>query len=310
MRSRRLLSPRHKSLVMLLFVVSLILFAAPRSWTHGLLTAVQFVIPAQYAVQWGTDAVAGGPASDGMPPGAEECARLANERRGQEHLAAALAARVADLQREVELLTATRLWNVDGLSLGSSGRLVPADVLGGDVLAWRDSAWIDTGSVRRGDAVVSRTLEVGAGTAGGVQAGLAVLLGESLVGFVDAVGTHSSRVKLVSDTGSGMKVRIGRMVAGRLVSTERYYWMTGQGQGRMRVGDVVREDVDRGRIAAGDLVLSDPMLGALPAPMVVGTVTDCAADRENPLLAVLEVRSAVEAAGLRRVYVYDPRGAP
>lgn len=313
MRKRRLLSPRRKSLIVALLALALLAFFAPRAWTGPLLTAVQFVIPAQYVVEQSVSTVEGAlpVAASGINP--EEYERVVAERKGLEHVSAALGAKVAEMQGEIDLLTAARLWTVDGLQLGAQGRLVPAKVLGGDLLSWRDSAWIDVGgtsAVKHGDAVVSRTLEIGAGTEGGLRDGLAVLLGESLVGLVEGVATHSSRVRLLSDVGSSMKVRIGRMRNGKFVAADRYFWLTGEGKGEMRVADVAKEDVDKGNVAVGDLVLSDPMLSVLPAPMVVGKVAAYGVDRENPLLSTLRVTSAVDLTSLRRVYVYDPRATP
>lgn len=310
MRRRRLLSPRRKSLIVALLALALLAFFAPRAWTGPLLTAVQFVIPAQYVVEQSVSTVENALPAKGPAIHPAEIDRMVLERRGLENVSAALAAKVADMQGEIDLLTAARLWTVDGLQLGAQGRLVPAKVLGGDLLGWRDSAWIDvggTGSVKHGDAVVSRTLEIGAGTQGGVRDGLAVLLGESLVGLVEGVGTHSSRVKLLSDVGSSMKVRIGRMRDGKFVAADRYFWLAGAGKGEMRVGDVAKEDVEKGLVAVGDLVLSDPMLSVLPAPMVVGKVAAVGVDRENPLLSILSITSAVDLTNLRKVYVYDPR---
>jgi cell shape-determining protein MreC len=238
--------------------------------------------------------------------------RVLQEKQAMEGVAASLSAKVSEMQREIDLLTASRLWTIDGMQLGAQGRLVPAQVLGEDLLTWRDSAWIDVGGNHRiaeGAAVVSRSLQIAAPEPGAMRDGLAVLLGESLVGWVRGVGTHSARVQLLSDPGSKMKVRIGRIRGGQFEGPEFFFWLVGAGEGEMRVGDVAREQVSKGIVAVGDLVLSDPMLGALPAPMVVGKVVAIGADRENPLLAILNVASTVNLTRLQRVYVYDPRVA-
>ena len=40
--------------------------------------------------------------------------------------------------------------------------------------------------------------------------------------------------------------------------------------------------------------------------MTIGRITRIDPDQENPLLSVLTVESAVDEAGLRRVYVFEP----
>lgn len=310
MRKRRLLTPRRKNFVFALLALALIAFLAPRDWTGPLLTAVQFVIPVQSVVEQSVAAIQDRARNTPDPVNAADHQRMSLEKQSWENSSMALAAKVAEMQGEIDLLTASRLWTVDGLQLGARGRLIPARVLGGDLLSWRDSAWIDvgtTGSVRRGDAAVSRTMEIDLGSAGKPREGLAVLLGESLVGLVEQVGTHSARVKLLSDVGSSMKVRIGRLRDGRFSASDRYYWLTGVGRGGMSVRDMARSDVNAGIVAVGDFVLSDPMLSVLPAPMVVGKVTACETDRENPLLSILRVTSTTDLSRIRRVYVFDPR---
>ena len=48
------------------------------------------------------------------------------------------------------------------------------------------------------------------------------------------------------------------------------------------------------------------IVSILPAAMTVGKVTAIEPDHQNPLLAILTVRSELDDAALRRVYVYEP----
>ena len=130
------------------------------------------------------------------------------------HQVAALTIRVAELEREVGILTATRLWDVDGARLGASGQLIPAGVVTGDLLPWRSSSLINAGTlqgVRPGAAVTSCHFTVNRGTDDSVRNGLAILLGETLIGWVEQAGTHTARVKLLTAPSVAMKVRIGRL---------------------------------------------------------------------------------------------------
>src|SRR5262245_46581357 len=122
-----------------LAAVSLLLFVLPARWTSGLLGLVQIIVPLQdastAAVESVGEAIADQPAAV-KPEDFEEAQRQA---ASYAHQAAALAARVDDLEQEVEALTATRHWDAGGSRIGSKGRLVPARVVVGDVLAWRSS---------------------------------------------------------------------------------------------------------------------------------------------------------------------------
>jgi len=137
--------------------------------------------------------------------------------------------------------------------------------------------------------------------------GLAILYGETLIGTVEQAGTHTARVKLISDIGSQRKVLIGRFQEqGNFVAVERYFWLTGQGRGRMVIKDVEKKQVDEGVIAVGDYILSDPDDASLPASMVIGTVEAIHSDRNRPLLAIVEVATVLRASDLHRVYVFVP----
>ncbi|MEK7755748.1 MAG: rod shape-determining protein MreC, partial [Planctomycetota bacterium] len=156
-------------------------------------------------------------------------------------------------------------------------------------------------------AVTSHVFTVNRGEDAELRTGLAILLGEILVGTIEQIGTHTSRVKLLSDVSVQMKVRIGRWTGDRFLLVDRYFWMSGRGPGRMEIRDVERKDVDTGVVQVGDTVLSDPQSDVLPAAMTIGKVTTASADRDNPLFALLTIAAAVPEESLRRVYIYDPR---
>lgn len=289
-------------MIVALVTVSAAALWAPRSWTASLTSLGQWMAPAEDAVQTAVQAIdpRQAAASQVSP---EQFQLIEESLAAYRNENAALTARIEELEQEIRTLTATRLWDADGRRLGSRGRLIPARVLGEDVLPWRSSRLLSAGtwqSVREGQAVINR------GQDAQVRSGLAILLGQVLVGVVDQPATHTSRVRLISDPGTQMKVRLGRFVDGRFALVDRYFWLTGKSQGRMEVRDVDKRDVDAGSIAVGDVVLSDPRDELLPAALTIGRVAAIAGDRDNPLFAVLSIEALVPENSLDRVYVYDP----
>ncbi len=282
-------------------VLSAILFFLPQNWTHPLRGFVQVLIPFQHAA---------GAVGDALTENADAGAATPME-DAWEHRTAALSLRVQELEDEVRLLTATRLWEIDGGSMRSSGRLIPARAVAGDILPWRDSLLLNSGrlqGVSQGAIVATDRFVVDRGEAIGLHEGMAVLLGETLVGWVDELHAEASRVKCVSDVSVEMKVRVGRVTEAGFERAEGFFWLVGRGRGRMEIREVDHRLVQERAVEVGDLVVSDPASPLLAFPMVVGRVSEIAPNRENPLFSVLTVRTALEEAPLRRVYVYDPRG--
>ena len=226
-----------------------------------------------------------------------------------QHLVAALAARLRQLEGEVEILTATRLWDVGGRGIGPVGRLIPAQIVTKDLLSWRESRLVTVGTlqgVRAGAAVVTNHFSVDHGRDTDIRKGMAILLKETLIGVAEKVGSHTTRVKLLSDMSVQMKVRIGRFEDGAFALLDPYYWLTGRGKGVMQIGDIHRRDVEAGIIRVGDMVFSDPMSDTLPAALTIGRISRIDQDIESPLLSILTVESPVDITQLRRVYVFDP----
>lgn len=294
----------------LLIVAALSAIVFPGRWSGPLINLVQVVVPLQDAATVAADALSSLGNDRPSAVSSEAYEALTREKAAAEHQAAALAARVEDLEGEVALLTSTRLWSVAGQRLGASGRLIPARVVSQDLLPWRSSRLLSAGSVhgvQDGAAVTSQVFTVDRGESAGLRSGLAILLGETLVGEIEQTATHTSRVKLLSDVSVQRKVRIGRWTGDRFTIVDRYFWLTGRGSGRMEIRDVERKDVETGVIQVGDVVLSDPQSDVLPAAMTIGKITAASADRDNPLFAVLTLSAAVPEESLRRVYIYDPQ---
>lgn len=289
-------------------MVSLIAIFLPRAWTSRLINLVQVLLPLQDAANTSADAAAELLESSN-PVTRSAYEQLQREREALRNQVASLSMRLGELEDEVRVLAKTRLWEVDGEHIGTQGQLVPARVVAKDLVSWRDARVISTGGlqgVRRGDAVTSQTLSIDQGSDGGLQTGFGVLLGEVLIGTAEDVGTQASRVRLFSDPAAGTRVRIGRFTADGFAASDRVFWMSGRGDGRMHIDDVQQRDTAEGIVQIGDVVLSDRGAFNLPVPLTIGTVESIEPDRENPLLVNVTVVPAVDLVSLRKVYVFVP----
>ncbi len=308
MRGSKTGRPAHQTYLAVLIVISIVALLLPGRWTGKLISLMQVIVPFQDGAAIATDSIAGVISADNGTVSRRAFEALEREKAALEHRVAALATRAAELKKEVDLLAATRLWDVDGHRLGARGRLIPARVITEDLLPWRSSRLVTVGTlqgIRRGSAVTSRVFTIDEGDAGGLRGGMAVVLGEAFIGLVEQVGTHVSRVKLLSDVDVQMKVRVGRFTDDGFVSLGKYFWLTGQGNGVMEICDAQRRDVETGLIQIGDVVLSDPTSDILPAAMTIGRITAIEPDRDNPLLSIATVNSVIDERSLRRIYIYD-----
>jgi len=302
-------TPSGRTTLIGLFALALIFMLLPSSWTGGLMSLVQVLAPFQAVSSSAGDAVTNLAEHPAEPPTAEVHAQMQQRQLALQNQVAALSAYVETLEQENELLTAIRLQNLGAVPLGAKGRLIPARVIAQDAVTWRSSKLIDAGTlrgVRRGDAVTSHAFDVSRGSEEGVRDGLAVLLAESLVGVVERTGTHTARVKLLSDVTTQRRVRVGRFAEHEFVLAGPEFWLVGKGHGKMEIRDVDRRLEQDGTVQVGDLVLSDPTDTLLPSALTIGVVTSIEPDRDNPLLRIMTVEPRVRERRLQQVYVYDP----
>ena len=288
-----------------LLVCSLVGLLLPRSLTGGLMNLLQILVPLQDTANRAVDAVSG--TVVGRPASRVSAAEWENAQARQQalqHTVVTLQSTIAALEQSNRELAAIR-------GRGMPGKLIPARVVAPDVSAWRRSQLIDAGSLRsvRNDAaVISNYFTAHLGTEDGARTGLAVLSGEVLIGTIETAGTHTSRVKLLSDPTTRMAVLIARTQGDQFLPLDAEFWLVGAGENQARVRDVDHRYVKSGEIREGDGVLTVHGDPRLPVSMMVGTVRSAGPDRDNPLLYVLEVELAIDPARLRRVYVVDPSG--
>lgn len=302
-------TPTAKRWLILFLVTSVVVVLLPRKWTGGLISLVQVIVPFQDAVASGADAVGDAISASAASVPAEEFESLQIEKSALENQLASLSFRLKELEKDNSVLTGIRLWEVEGERIGARGRLIPARAITTDLLTWRASRLLTSGTlqgVRPGAPVVSQYFSINRGEEDGVRDGMAILLREALVGVIESAGTHTSRVRLLTDVKTQQKVTIGRITVDGFVAQDGFYLLRGRGGAAMEIRDVERRSIDDGSIAIGDLVLSAPMASSLPAAMRVGTIVETRVEPSNPLLAILTVASPIEEDSLRRVYVYDP----
>jgi cell shape-determining protein MreC len=188
-------------------------------------------------------------------------------------------------------------------------------VVAEDLLSWRDSRLIDAGTlrgIRRGAPVATRWFTVDVGAEQGAADGMAVLAGEVLIGWVEQAGTHTARVRLLTDPTTRMSVAVGRFDGPDFrrvpVGADVEFWLEADERGRLRIVDVDHRYVEgEDGIRSGDRVVTladDPQL---PVSMTIGVVTESKPDPENPLLYTLTVESAVRQR-IAQVYVLELSG--
>ena len=314
MQTRDARRKKRRTILAVLLGASVAGLLFPRVWLAPLTSVVQIFVPLQHAVGAAADAIGDGLGDSRPPVSAGEAAALRGENRALRNHLVAIQASLDRLRVEN-----ARLAGIRRGGLGETGRLIPARVIAGDMHGWRDSRLINSGKlrgVRTGAPVTTnRFVDRKALEEEGVRSGMAVLLGEALVGEVELVGTHTARVRLLSDPASRLKIQIGRFAehigeepsgAPVFKVVREASWLVGVGKGRMEIRDIDADDFTAGRVCVGDTVTSHPSNQLAPAALVVGEIIEIHPDRRNPLLCIATVRSLVDESQLRRVYVYDP----
>lgn len=302
-RTRR--TPNRKKLLAAAAAVTLILLVLPHEITGRLISLTQVVVPFQDWLGRSTEAVGDGLRLDGPPVDPADWDALVRRNQALTHQITALASRYEALERERAALAGIRHRGLSG------GRLVSARVLAGDASPLRDSALVNAGrlsGVRGGAAVASHYFTIERADGDDVRSGMSVLSGEALVGFVEQVGTHSARVRLLRDTGVTLTVNIARLADGKYFPLDADFWMVGTGSSGtgLQIRDVSHRYINEGAIQVGDFVLSSPTDARLPVPLNVGVIAAIHQDAGNRLLYRLDVTPAVDYDRVRDVFVVDP----
>lgn len=224
---------------------------------------------------------------------------------GMEHRIAFLTSRNASLVEQNERLTQLR-------DMGIGGRLIPASIRSQDVLAWRRSRLIDRGSLRgvqRENAVLSREFSLPLSSRQQVSDGVSVLSAESLVGVAEQVGPYASRVRLLTDPATRLRVRVTQETEEGQVVLPVTFLLEGAGAAGMVIREVDHRFVRERWISVGSIVVTEDDPPNVPGGLTVGRVSTATADRDNMLIYTLAVVPVVDYDGMDEVFVYDPSGA-
>ena len=182
-----------------------------------------------------------------------------------------LRARVAELEEQVNALTIEnvrlREYEAEVVQLRGLLGFVEANptwaFLGADVVGRSACINVPCGEVVGQEPnPYLRYLTINVGQADGVAMGMPVVTGGAvLVGRVVETGIHTSKVRLVTDTGHSVAAILQQSRATGLV--------VGQADGSLRMLYIPQEDT----VQVGDVVLTSGLGGAFPRGLVLGQVT-------------------------------------
>lgn len=296
----------RKKLLAALAAITITMVILPREITGRLISLAQVIVPFQDWFNRSAGAAKDALSGDEGVISPEEWHELVRENQALTHQLTALASRYEALDRQHAALAGIRHRGLTG------GRLVSARVVASDASPLNDSRLVNAGrlsGVREGAAAASSYFTIENDEADDLQSGMSILSGEALVGFVDQVGTHAARIRLLSDTGMELTVTIARLADGKYYPLDADFWMVGTGANGsgLEIRDVSHRYIRDGAIQEGDFVLTSPIDTRLPAPLNVGVVSRIQPDPDNALLYRLEVTPAVDYARIRSVFVVDPR---
>ena len=125
----------------------------------------------------------------------------------------------------------------------------------------------------------------------GLAKGQFVLSNYGIIGTISDVDSRIAQVRLVTDPGSKIAVRIAELNVGAI--------MEGNGNNATKVQLLSRKH----KIKIGDVVCARKKPGFLDIPMIIGTVVQCKEDNENPLLWDITVRPTCDIEKLNSVAV-------
>jgi cell shape-determining protein MreC len=305
-RSKRKHANNRRTIITVLILISVVGFMLPAKLTGKFLNFVQVILPFQDWTTRTADGVADALTPSGEGLSSEAAEKIRRENAALKHRLASLSGDYEDLSNAYANATQIRDRGLD------QGRLIPARVVAGDAFAWRKSRLINAGTlsgVREDSAVTTHHFSLQLDETETVREGYSVLCAETLVGFVEQVGTHSARVRMLTDKSTALRVLIARAATGEFYPLSSEFWLVGTGGDSMEIRDVshayVKSTDDEMNLRAGDYVFTSRGDSNLPASMTIGTISEIRQDPENSLLFILKVRPAMKPSDIRQVFVVD-----
>lgn len=125
----------------------------------------------------------------------------------------------------------------------------------------------------------------------GLAKGQFVLGSYSIIGTISDVDSRMARVKLVTDPTSKIEIRMAESNIKRI--------MQGAGNNSAKIWLLSKEH----RVKTGDRVFARKTPGLLDGALIIGKVTGCKTDEENPLLWDITVEPSCNAEALENVAV-------
>ena len=144
---------------------------------------------------------------------------------------------------------------------------------------------VDSTDISQNELIINR------GGDDGLTQGQFVVCDHSVIGIITNLDRRMARVQLLTDPRSKVVVKIGDLDLQGI--------MQGNGDGVASIELIPREY----RIEKGDIVYVQKKPGFLEVPMIAGTVTQCEADDENPLLWKIAVEPASNVKDIKSVTV-------
>lgn len=137
----------------------------------------------------------------------------------------------------------------------------------------------------RGELIINR------GQRDGLAKDQFVLANESIIGTVSKADDRTAQVRLISDPSSKMVVKISNFEMDRIM------------QGDGNISAKVKLVPTKYDIKVGDIVYAQKRPGFLSTPVIVGTVSKCRSNDQNPLVWDITVQSACDIKNLTNVAV-------
>jgi len=297
---RRRLTKKHT--FGLLMAASLLALLIPGRYTRPLKNPLQLLAPMQWAVH-GTAACAQQSASARIRPSvsAEKHEQLQYEKNALENRVASMGRQMEEME---QIIGAISGWRQRGLAANTC--VIPARVVAGDSVGWRESIVVDRGSsdgVQVGDWVATHGSLSQVGDAS--RTAQVLLASECLLGRVVETSPLTSRVVLLSDGRQRQptRVRVARVEENRLAGPSDDLTLYGLGNAKMSIPDVPAQLLETSKIREQDLVISSPTESRLPLAMVIGRIERIEKDRKNPLLLHVFVTPRADTSCLQQVYI-------
>ena len=140
-------------------------------------------------------------------------------------------------------------------------------------------------------------LIINRGEKDGLAVGQFVMANESVIGTIYKVDNRTARVRLITDPASQIAVKIEGLNKDRILQG------TGNNSAKVKLLPT------KYRVEVNEVVYAQKKPGFLSTPVIVGTVTQCQSNKDNPLLWDITVKSACDIENLTEVsvIVMNPR---